>query len=135
MKLLDILLVRLGLRRGAGTRLFELEETLHMAVVNLADEEQRSAEDVHTDLLAAGLAQVQTRDVLRRCWDALSVREQEVTALTCLGYTNRQIAGRLGIAEETVKTHVKNALVKFGLHGKAELRRVLEEWDFGDWKR
>ena len=77
----------------------------------------------------------QTRDVLVRCWDALSVREQEVTALSCLGYTNRQIAGRLGIAEETVKTHVKNALVKFGLHGKAELRRVLEGWDFSGWER
>jgi len=47
---------------------------------------------------------------------------QEVTALTDRGYTNRQMAARLGVPEETVKTHVRNALVKFNLHGKGELR-------------
>jgi DNA-binding CsgD family transcriptional regulator len=27
-------------------------------------------------------------------WQKLSLREQDVTALTCLGYTNRQIAAK-----------------------------------------
>ena len=83
--------------------------------------------------MKAGLAQRQTHDALVRCWESLSVREQEVVALSCLGYTNRQIAGRLVIAEETVKTHVKNALVKFGLHGKGELRKALDGWNFSGW--
>jgi DNA-binding CsgD family transcriptional regulator len=70
---------------------------------------------------------------LGKRWRSLSPLEQEVTALARLGYTNRQIGGRLGISEETVKTHVCNALVKFNLHGKAELRMALEEWDFSGW--
>jgi DNA-binding CsgD family transcriptional regulator len=124
----------LGLRGGSGARSFELDETLHTAVVNLADEERRPAEDVTTDLLAAGLAQRHTRDALYQHWQGLSAREQEVTALTCLGYTNRQIAARLGISPETVKSHVKNALVKFNMHGKSEVRKALEGWDFSEWE-
>jgi DNA-binding CsgD family transcriptional regulator len=56
-----------------------------------------------------------------------------VTALTCLGYTNRQIAARLVLSPETVKTHLRNVLRKFDLPTKAELRRALADWDFGDW--
>ena len=47
------------------------------------------------------------------------------------GVINRQIAARLGVSEETVKTHVRNALVKFNLHGKGELRMALGECGSG----
>jgi DNA-binding CsgD family transcriptional regulator len=56
-----------------------------------------------------------------------------VTALTCLHYTNRQMAGRIHISSETVKTHIVNILVKFHLHSKAELRQALSDWDFSNW--
>jgi DNA-binding CsgD family transcriptional regulator len=56
-------------------------------------------------------------------------------AYTCLGYTNNQIAVQLGLSVETVKTHVGNLLVKFGLHSKVELRMTLSEWDFRGWER
>jgi len=56
-----------------------------------------------------------------------------VAALICLNYTNRQIASHFVISTETAKTHVANALRKFGLHSKAELRRALADWDFSAW--
>jgi DNA-binding CsgD family transcriptional regulator len=133
IKRFKALLLHLGLRRGERMRLFELDEPLHAAVTRLAEEERRLPEEVTSDLLAAGLAQRQRRGYLVQRWDSLSVREQQVAALTCLLYTNRQIAARLGIAEETVKTHVKTALIKFGVHGKGELRKALDGWDFSGW--
>jgi len=57
-----------------------------------------------------------------------------VAALTCLGYTNRQIAAKLKISPDTVKGYVRQVLVKFNLHGKNELRTLLSAWDFSDWE-
>jgi DNA-binding NarL/FixJ family response regulator len=63
----------------------------------------------------------------------LSPREQEVAALVCLGDTNRQIAARLRLSLETIKTHVRNILRKLNLASKDELRRAFSEWDFSLW--
>jgi DNA-binding CsgD family transcriptional regulator len=122
-------------RPFASRRTFAFDETLVQSLRSLAEHEQRSASDLAGDLLASALAQHHTREELWQRWQSLSPREQEVTALTCLDYTNRQIAARLGISAETVKTHVRNILVKFNLHSKSELRLVLSGWDFSDWDR
>ncbi|EHK81496.1 two component LuxR family transcriptional regulator [Rhodococcus pyridinivorans AK37] len=52
--------------------------------------------------------------------DALTAREQEV--FTCLGegLSNRQIATRLGIGENTAKTHVARVLHKLGLQSRIQ---------------
>lgn len=134
MKLWESLFSRLGYRGAKGRRYFELDESLHTALVALAEQEQRPAQELQADLLRTALAQRQTHGELYERWQSLSPREQEVSALTCRGYTNRQMAARLGVAEETVKTHVRNALVKFNLHGKGELRVALGEWDFSEWE-
>jgi DNA-binding CsgD family transcriptional regulator len=130
----ESLLSRLGFRRAKGRRYFELDESLHTELMALAEREQRPAQQVQAELLATALAQRQTHGELYKRWQSLSPREQDVSALTCRGYTNRQMAARLGVAEETVKTHVRNALVKFNLHGKSELRMALGEWDFSEWE-
>ena len=50
------------------------------------------------------------------CWGAvLTSREREILALIALGKANKEIAGELGIAEDTVKRHVSNILQKFAL--------------------
>jgi DNA-binding CsgD family transcriptional regulator len=59
---------------------------------------------------------------------------KQVVALTCLGCTNRQIAARLHLSPETIKTHLRHAQRKFGVASKAELRLWLASWDFRDWK-
>lgn len=50
----------------------------------------------------------------------LTPREQEVFALMCKGYPNRQIASDLFITEATVKVHVRHILEKFGARSRTE---------------
>ena len=50
----------------------------------------------------------------------LSAREREVTALMAEGLANKQIAGRLGISEHTVKAHVAAIFGKLGAGTRAE---------------
>jgi DNA-binding NarL/FixJ family response regulator len=50
----------------------------------------------------------------------LTVRELEVLRLIAKGMRNKEIAARLGIGEETTQGHVKNILLKFGLHDRTE---------------
>ncbi len=52
----------------------------------------------------------------------LTRRERQVLELVGRGYTNREIADVLGIAPETVKTHLANIRAKLGLSNKTELR-------------
>lgn len=53
--------------------------------------------------------------------DALTERERDVLQLIVDGYTsNRQLARRLDIAENTVKFHVRNILDKLHLHNRAQ---------------
>jgi len=74
-------------------------------------------------------------DELYRLWNKLSAREQEVTAYVCLKYTNRQIAGRLGLSPQTVRTYLDKAIQKLKLDNKADLRVVFANWDFSEWER
>ena len=127
------LFVRLGLLGGRRKRYYELDDSLHTALAERADREQLPVEQVQAELLAAGLAHLQSSDGLKHCWETLSRREQEVTALTCLGCTNRQMAARLQVSPSTVKGYVRQALVKWHAHGKDELRVLLAGWDFSEW--
>jgi DNA-binding NarL/FixJ family response regulator len=50
--------------------------------------------------------------------DALSAREIEVLRLIAAGNANKEIAGQLSIAEETVKSHISNILAKLGANDR-----------------
>lgn len=50
----------------------------------------------------------------------LTDREQQVLQLMVPGHRNRTIARTLGIAEETVKAHVKKILIKLGVRDRTE---------------
>ena len=114
---------------------FHTEQALLDSLQALAEEEQRPREQVMADLLEQGLVRRQVSQMNLQRWQALSVREQQVAALVCLNYTNRQIGLRLSISPETVKSHVRNLLAKFNLHTKTELRQLLADWDFSAWER
>jgi len=63
----------------------------------------------------------QRKDAGREDPDALTDRELEVLKLMVDGVTsNRQLARRLGISENTVKFHVRNVLDKLHLHNRAQ---------------
>ncbi|HYP24794.1 MAG TPA: helix-turn-helix transcriptional regulator [Actinomycetota bacterium] len=56
-----------------------------------------------------------------RGWDALTAAELRVIALVTEGLTNPQIAARLFVSAQTVKTHMKNVFRKLGVSSRAEL--------------
>lgn len=112
---------------------FHADEELLQSLQTIAESEQRRTGEIASELLSSALARRQVDDGLVARWRFLSPREQQVAALTCLNFTNRQIAARLMITPETAKTHVRNVLRKFDLHSKAELRRALADWDFSAW--
>jgi len=123
----------IGLRPISGPRTYEISESLQVSLSTLAEHEGRPEHELIPDLLAAGLTEYSTKGRLWKKWESLTPREQEVTALICLGYTNGQMAFRLGITEAGVKFHVHNVLAKFGAEKRAELRRTLAGWDFSAW--
>src|SRR3954452_21259910 len=51
---------------------------------------------------------------------ALTPREEEVLVLIASGYSNQEIADRLVVSHETVKTHVKHVYVKVGARDRAQ---------------
>jgi len=53
--------------------------------------------------------------------DALSPREEQVSALVAVGLTNGEIAARLYLSERTVQDHITHALRKLQLPGRAAL--------------
>jgi two-component system response regulator NreC len=117
-----------------ATRLeFHADENLLQSLQTMAEREQRHTGEIASELLSSALARRQVDDSLLAHWGFLSAREQQVAALICLNFTNRQIAARLRITPETAKSHVRNVLRKFDLHSKAELRRALADWDFSAW--
>jgi|UniRef100_A0A7C4KJX3 DNA-binding CsgD family transcriptional regulator len=122
-------------RRGSASerRTFTLDSHLLTTLDALAHQTGISEETLANDLLATGLQALSQRDELWQCWQTLTPREQQAVALTCLGFTNRQIALRMGISPDTVKTHLRAATAKFGVHTKAELHLLLNEWDFSAW--
>lgn len=109
------------------------DEPMLASLQLLAQREQRSREDVAVDLLNQAILQRQDAETYLHRWETLSPREQQVAALVCLNYTNPQIASLLNLSPETIKTHVRNVLTKFGMSRKLELRRALEDWDFTSW--
>ena len=55
-----------------------------------------------------------------RVVEAISEREREVLALVAKGLTNREIAERLVISENTARNHVSRILDKLGLSRRSE---------------
>jgi predicted ATPase/DNA-binding CsgD family transcriptional regulator len=59
----------------------------------------------------------------------LTRREREVADLITQGLTNRQIGGRLFIAERTVDTHVSRLLAKLGCSSRAQVAAIIAAGD------
>jgi len=115
--------------------IIELEPASAQYLKQLAASANTSRQEIAQDLLKTAILDYQVAETSLEHWRALTPRQQEVAALACLNFTNRQIAARLGISPQTVKSHMRNLLHRFDLHSKAELRQVLADWDFSEWAK
>ena len=96
----------------AGARAYLTKDVLHdeliRAIHAVSDGEQYLPASVSAALASSTLPA------------GLSAREMEVLALIVKGSGNKQIAYQLGIAEHTVKNHVKNILNKLSVDDRTQ---------------
>jgi RNA polymerase sigma factor (sigma-70 family) len=64
---------------------------------------------------------------LQQCFNSLTPREREVVSMVVSGMLNKQIAGQLRTAENTVKVHRSRAMEKMHAQSLADLVRMVEK--------
>lgn len=96
-------------------------EDLAEAIRALADN-KTAYQPAMTDSLMAAIRRVPPSD--DPVAETLTAREREVLHLICAGYSNKEIADLLALAEGTVKNHVSNLLLK--LNARDRTRAALK---------
>lgn len=61
-----------------------------------------------------------------RIAEVLNRREQEILSLVAEGLSNKEIGGRLFIAEQTIKNNICNIYEKLGVHDRSKLVKIAE---------
>lgn len=70
----------------------------------------------------------------------LTLRQQQIVLVLASGGTNREIAHRLGVREQTIKNQLSVIYAKVGVRNRLELaifatKRALREYDSGSDRR
>ena len=126
----DDQLVLAGLKAGAkGYLLKDVSlEQLVGAIRTVADGGSLVQPAV-TQRLLSGLERMHNEFTSLDRPDPLTERETEILRLMAGGYSNKEIANSLGVAEGTVKNHVSNILSKLGVRDRT--RAVLKAFELG----
>ncbi len=121
----DDQLVLAGIRAGAKGYLLKdvsLEQLVEaIETVNAGGSLMQPA---LTQRLMSGLEQLNNNFVSLEQPDPLTERETEILRLMAGGFSNKEIANSLGVAEGTIKNHVSNILSKLGVRDRT--RAVLK---------
>ena len=85
------------------------------------------AQPAVTQRLLSGLEHMRNEFVSLDRPDPLTDRETEILRLMASGFSNKEIANSLGVAEGTIKNHVSNILSKLGVRDRT--RAVLKAFE------
>jgi len=137
MSIWDRFLHLIGLRPTSDPRKYhvEISDNLKVTLSTIAKDEGRPESELIPELLNAGLTQYTSSERLWNKWQTLSLREKDVVAFVCLGYTNQEIAMRMNISPNTVKDRLSSVFRKFNIHKRNDLRMLFSLWDFSEWER
>ena len=123
-------LVLAGIQAGARGYLLKdvaLEELL--SAVRTVHDGGTLVKPAVTERLLSGLKQMRTEFSSLPQPDPLTERETEILRLMAGGYSNKEIANALNVAEGTIKNHVSSILSKFGVRDRT--RAVLKALESG----
>ena len=101
---------------AAGVQAYLTKDVLHDELLNAIHAVYAGQTYLPAGVAAALAAQIPRPD--------LSAREVQVLELIVQGQANKQIAYSLGIAEHTVKNHVKSILSKLGVQDRTQAATV-----------
>jgi len=123
-------LVLAGIRNGAKGFLLKdvsLDELVN--AIRTVSDGGSIVKPAVTERLLKGLEKLNTEFSSLDRPDPLTERETEILRLMAGGYSNKEIANSLGVAEGTVKNHVSNILSKLGVRDRT--RAVLKAFELG----
>lgn len=123
-------LVSAGLKAGArGYLLKDVSLEQLVDAVRVVASGKSIVQPVVTQRLLKGLGQRKTDFSALEQPDPLTDREVEILRLMAGGFSNKEIAQSLSVAEGTIKNHVSNILSKFGVRDRT--RAVLKAFEVG----
>ena len=124
----DDQLVLAGLKAGArGYLLKDVSLEQLVDAVKTVAAGGSLVQPVVTQRLLSGLQHMHNEFASLDRPDPLTERETEILRLMAGGYSNKEIANSLGVAEGTVKNHVSNILSKLGVRDRT--RAVLKAFE------
>lgn len=108
---------------SAGARGFAVKESRPQLLREAVRTVARG--DTYVDpRIAAKLVALATKNVKAKGPYGLTRQEMRVLAFLPRGLRNRQIGHEMGISEQTVKTHLRNAMAKLGAKDRAEAASI-----------
>jgi DNA-binding NarL/FixJ family response regulator len=103
----------------AGASGYVLKQVRGIDLVGAIREVAEGRTLLDADLAARALTRMRDRPAEPR-FEELTGQERRILDLVGEGLTNREIAGRMGLAEKTVKNYVSNILGKLGLSRRTQ---------------
>ena len=99
----------------------DVQDALHLGVDGYLLKDMEPEQIITDPSLAPILAQAMRKPVKTDSSHELTEREIQVAKMIAQGMSNKMIGNKLGIAESTVKVHVKHILGKIGLRTRVEI--------------
>jgi DNA-binding NarL/FixJ family response regulator len=107
-----------ALRAGASGYL--LKRSTPDMVLNAIRDVQRGGVPMSAEIARKVIGYFQTQPVAAPEVEKLSPRELEILNLIAPGFSNKEIADRLGISIESIRWHLKNIYHKLHVHSRTE---------------